>query len=85
MKKKKFEKAKKANERAQRILKEGFQSSKSIEEDNKKNQTKMNFGMFQIEEEVRGTNLSPDMMNNNNNVTNDTISVKNKKTSILPK
>ena len=45
----------------------------------------MNFGMFQIEEEVRGTNLSPDMMNNNNNITNDTISVKNKKTSILPK
>ena len=28
----------------------------------------MNFGMFQIEEEVGGTNLSPDMMNNNNNI-----------------
>ena len=84
-KRKKLEKAKKANERAQRILKEGFQSSKPIEDENKKNKTNMNFGMFQIEEEVGGTNLSPDMMNNNNNVTNDTISVKNKKTSILPK
>ena len=84
-KRKKLEKAKKANERAQRILKEGFQSSKPIEEDNKKNKTNMNFGMFQIEEEVAGTNLSPDMMNNNYNVTNDNISVKNKKTSILPK
>ena len=46
----------------------------------------MNFGMFQIEEEVQGTNLSPDMiMNNNNNFNNESISVKNKKTSILPK
>ena len=43
MKKKKFEKAKKANERAQRILKEGFQSSKPIEEDNKKKSNKNEF------------------------------------------
>ena len=88
-KRKKLEIAKKANERAQKILREGFQSSKPIEEEslNKTNKNNNNvFGMFQIEEEIGGTNLSPDMMNNNmNNIINDSISSKNKKTTVLPR
>ena len=69
LKKEKLDKAKIANERAEKILKNGYKLPKGGDENNKDNNINIRsggLGIFQEEEKYDGTNLSPNMLINDN-------------------
>ena len=69
LKKEKLDKAKIANERAEKILKNGYKLPKGGDENNKDNNINIRsggLGIFQEEKKYDGTNLSPDMLINDN-------------------
>ena len=73
LKREKIEQAKKINEKIQNILEKGLQTNEP------KETKKAGNGLFQEEETIVGTNLSPDMMENNINRPQST-----KQTRLLP-
>ena len=75
LKKEKLEKAKKANERAEKILKNGYKLPKGGDQNNDDKDINIRsggLGIFSEEETNIGTNLSPNMIINNNTSTNKT-------------